>query len=93
MLGDNAYLSGTDAQYQTAVFDVFGQLLRNTPVWPTIGNHETYAATADGHIAYYDIFSLPEDGQAGGVPSGTERYYSFDYWTRRFRTRVQAARC
>ena len=26
-----------------------------------------------------DIFSLPQNGQAGGVPSGTEKYYSFDY--------------
>jgi hypothetical protein len=30
MLGDNAYTSGTDAQYQTAVFDVFPQMLRTS---------------------------------------------------------------
>ena len=28
---------------------------------------------------YYDIFSLPRNGEAGGVASGTEAYYSFDY--------------
>ena len=28
---------------------------------------------------YYDIFTLPADGSAGGVPSGTEAYYAFDY--------------
>jgi hypothetical protein len=59
MLGDNAYFSGTDDEYQAAVFSVFQPLLRTIPLWPTIGNHETYAAAADGHIAYYDIFSLP----------------------------------
>jgi hypothetical protein len=28
---------------------------------------------------YLEIFSLPAGGEAGGVPSGTEQYYSFDY--------------
>ena len=28
---------------------------------------------------YYDIFTLPKEAEAGGVPSGTEAYYSFDY--------------
>jgi hypothetical protein len=79
MLGDNAYYSGTDAEYQAAVFDVFGSLLRTTPVWPTLGNHETYAPGPGGQLAYFDIFSLPQDGRAGGVPSGNERYYSFNY--------------
>ena len=25
------------------------------------------------------MFTLPQNGEAGGVPSGTENYYSFDY--------------
>src|SRR5439155_16088779 len=41
----------------------------------------------DGHTGvsltqtgpYYDIFSLPKQGEAGGLASGTEAYYSFDY--------------
>ena len=28
---------------------------------------------------YYDIFTLPTRGQAGGLASGTEAYYSFNY--------------
>ena len=28
---------------------------------------------------YYDIFTLPKFGEAGGVASGTEAYYSFDF--------------
>jgi Calcineurin-like phosphoesterase/Purple acid Phosphatase, N-terminal domain len=79
MLGDNAYDIGTDAQYQVAVFDTYPDMLRRVPVWPAIGNHETYSADLDGHFAYLDIFTLPMNGEAGGVPSGTPRYYSFDY--------------
>jgi hypothetical protein len=30
-------------------------------------------------MPYLDIFSLPANGEAGGVPSGTEQYYSVDY--------------
>ena len=28
---------------------------------------------------YFSIFTFPTAGQAGGVPSGTKHYYSFDY--------------
>jgi acid phosphatase type 7 len=79
MLGDNAYYDGTDAAYTTAVFDVYPAMLRNTVLWSTIGNHETYAPDFEGRIAYHDIFSLPMNAEAGGVPSGTENYYSFNY--------------
>jgi hypothetical protein len=79
MLGDNAYPSGTDSQYQAGVFNVYHELLRRTPLWPTIGNHDTYAPLPGGHLAYYDIFSLPVDGSVGGIASGTEHYYAFDY--------------
>ncbi len=79
MLGDNAYNSGTDAEHQTAVFDMYPATLRNYFLWPTIGNHETAQSTTANSFPYLDIFSLPENGEAGGVPSGTEKYYSFDY--------------
>jgi 3',5'-cyclic AMP phosphodiesterase CpdA len=76
MLGDNAYGIGSDAEYQVAVFDVYRQMLRQTVLWPTIGNHD---ARFVGEFPYLDIFSLPRNGEAGGVPSGVENYYSFDY--------------
>jgi len=79
MLGDNAYFEGTDDEYQTAVFKTYPEMLRQTVVWPTIGNHETYDPYPDGHVAYSDIFTLPTRGEAGGTPSGTENYYSFDF--------------
>jgi tetratricopeptide (TPR) repeat protein len=77
-LGDNAYDEGWDTEYQAAQFDVYGDLLQRTVTWPTIGNHDTYSADADGMFPYLDIFNLPMNAEAGGVPSGTERYYSFD---------------
>jgi hypothetical protein len=80
MLGDNAYPDGTDSEYQAAVFDIYPELLRKIPLWPTLGNHDRHAAdSATQSGPYYDIFTLPTNGEAGGLPSGTEAYYSFDY--------------
>jgi len=79
MLGDNAYNAGTDSEYQVAVFQTYPTLLRSTLLWSTLGNHETYGPDQEGRIAYHDIFSLPANAEAGGVISGTENYYSFDY--------------
>lgn len=99
LLGDNAYREGTDEQWQIAVFDLYGDILKRAAVWPTIGNHEMgflggsvasdvteYQALVEGddfvqpdRAPYMDIFTLPMEGEAGGVASGTEQYYSFNY--------------
>lgn len=80
MLGDNAYYSGTDEQYQAAVFDMYPEYLRQLPLWSCIGNHETYGgADKSGKYAYDNIFVFPTAGECGGVASGTERYYSWNY--------------
>ncbi len=81
MLGDNAYLNGTDAQYQTGLFqNMYEATLRNTPLVPTIGNHDAQSANSSTQTGpYYDIFTLFANGEAGGVPSGTEAYYSYDF--------------
>jgi Calcineurin-like phosphoesterase/Purple acid Phosphatase, N-terminal domain len=80
MLGDNAYLDGTDAEYQRAVFDMYPELLRQSVLWPTLGNHDGHSADSATQAGpYYAIFTLPRNAEAGGVPSGTEAYYSFDY--------------
>ncbi len=78
MLGDNAYPQGTDQQYQAALFDVFGEMLGRSVLWATPGNHDLF----DGRLGiwpYEALFTFPREGEAGGVPSGTETYYSFDY--------------
>jgi hypothetical protein len=73
LLGDNAYQLGTDDEYQRGFFDVYPDMLRKTVVWSTIGNHEYYTDV------YLSIFNFPKNGEAGGVASGVENYYSFDY--------------
>jgi hypothetical protein len=80
MLGDNAYEDGTDGEYQAAVFDMYPSLLRKSVLWPTLGNHDGHSADSASQTGvYYDIFTLPAGGEAGGLSSGTEAYYSFDY--------------
>ncbi|MCU0772133.1 MAG: metallophosphoesterase family protein [Verrucomicrobia bacterium] len=74
-LGDNAYPNGTDLEYQAAVFNVYTNQLRTSVTWPALGNHETYGGAP---YPYFALFTLPAGGEAGGVPSGTEHYYSFD---------------
>lgn len=73
LLGDNAYRSGSNQQYQAALFDAYPNLLRNLAFWPVYGNHDARRWT------FFDIFSLPENAESGGIGSGTENYYSFDY--------------
>lgn len=80
LLGDNAYNSGYDEEYQRTFFNMYPDVLRTAPVWPTIGNHETaQLPNPSPAIPYFDIFTLPTQGEVGGMPSGTEHYYSFDY--------------
>ncbi len=79
-LGDNAYNTGTDPEYQKAVFDMYPDFLRRVPAWSTLGNHDTgYSREFGKNFPYFDIFTLPTKAEAGGVPSGTEHYYSYDY--------------
>ena len=80
MLGDNAYSDGTDSQYQAAVFNMYPEMLRKSVLWPTLGNHDGSTANSATQTGpYYDIFTLPKSGEAGGLASGTEAYYSFDH--------------
>ncbi|MCU0991010.1 MAG: metallophosphoesterase, partial [Xanthomonadales bacterium] len=83
MLGDNAYNTyntGTDAEFQAAVFDTYPELLRQLPLWPTLGNHDGQTADSGTQSGpYYNIFNLPRNAEVGGLASGTEAYYSFDY--------------
>ena len=80
MLGDNAYSYGRDSEYQGAIFETYSKMLAESVLWPTLGNHDARSADSKTQSGvYYDIFSLPAQAQAGGVMSGTEAYYSFDY--------------
>jgi len=80
-LGDNAYVDGTDEEYQFGVFeDMYEEKLKNTVAWSTMGNHDGRSASAANQTGpYYDIFTFPTNGESGGLASGTEAYYSYDY--------------
>jgi hypothetical protein len=80
LLGDNAYGSGTDAQYQAAVFNAHATMLRTSPVYSVFGNHERLSSSSVTQIGpYFTMFSFPAAAEAGGVASGTEAYFAFDY--------------
>jgi hypothetical protein len=74
--GDNEQTgtTGADAAYQTSLFNVLSNVLQNTPIFPTPGNHDGGTSSA-----YWNIFDLPYQGQAGGYPSDSPHFYSFDY--------------
>lgn len=89
-LGDNAYPDGTDQQYQDYVFDsVYGY--KNVMTWlpflPAPGNHDYNSVSPiqssqpplqhDG--PYYDMVDVYKNGEAGGVATGHELFYSYNY--------------
>lgn len=84
LMGDNAYSDGTDAEFQAKFFNVYkDDLLKKYPLYPVPGNHDYHdfqsaSATDQNKMAYYQNFSVPTKGEAGGVPSNTESYYSYD---------------
>ncbi|OQP46251.1 metallophosphoesterase [Niastella yeongjuensis] len=86
LLGDNAYTSGQDPEFQEKFFNIYkDNLLKKYPLFPAPGNHDyndfyQYKATAQAthDIAYYQNFSMPTKGECGGVASGTQAFYSFD---------------
>lgn len=72
LLGDNAYSSGTQEQFNTKLFEPYAELVKRYVPWAVIGNHDAR------RWAFYDIFDFPTNGEAGGVASHTEEYYSID---------------
>jgi acid phosphatase type 7 len=70
-LGDNAYSSGTDAEFQSHMFTPMAALLRQTPLFTAPGNHEYESSGAQ---PYLDNFYVTANN-----PEHTEFYYSFDW--------------
>jgi hypothetical protein len=71
LLGDNAYPFGTDEQYQAAFFNVYQDELRQTPLWPCVGNH-------DMDSAYRYLFFTEKPVRDDGHLMGAKYYYSFE---------------
>ncbi len=86
LLGDNAYNDGNDMEYQAKFFAPYKQtLLKKYPVFPSPGNHDYHDADFTAGFAqtthatpYYQVFSMPVNGEAGGVASKNPAFYSFD---------------
>lgn len=72
LLGDNAYRSGTQKQYNTNLFTPYETLLKTHVPWAVIGNHDAR------RWAFYEIFDFPTKGESGGIPSRTEQFYAID---------------
>jgi hypothetical protein len=83
LLGDNAYTNGLDSEFQNNFFNIYQtNLTKNHVLWPATGNHDyanSSARQSDHLIPYYNMFSLPAKGEAGGIASNTEAYYSYNY--------------
>ena len=77
-LGDNAYGDGTQQQFQDYFFNIYDTLLRNTNFLITPGNHDYGSIDLFNNGPYFDMFTLPRNGECGGTPSGQEGWYSYD---------------
>lgn len=79
-VGDMAYGSGTNQEFNDRFFNMYAPTLRHTVCWASMGNHEGRTSKGEsGTGPYYDAYICPTKGEAGGLPSGKEAYYSFDY--------------
>ena len=86
LLGDNAYYTGRDAEFQSNFFNIYkDDLLPKYPMYPSPGNHDYYDGDSTEEkvqhthqVAYYQNFTMPIDGEAGGVASHNPAFYSFD---------------
>ncbi|MBL7779280.1 MAG: metallophosphoesterase [Chitinophagales bacterium] len=94
-LGDNAYADGTEAEYLNKVFDSingYAKPMKHWPFLPSPGNHDynsispvTAPKPPLQHAGpYYDLIEVYRNAEAGGVSSGHELYYSFDYGNAHF---------
>ncbi|HWJ27741.1 MAG TPA: metallophosphoesterase, partial [Flavisolibacter sp.] len=81
LLGDNAYEDGTDSEYSSNFFKRYdGSILKNHNLFPVPGNHDYHLVPLTSRTSpYFNNFSLPTAGECGGVPSGSESYYSYNW--------------
>lgn len=85
LLGDNAYSSGLDNEYQVEFFNIYkDKFLKQNPLFPAPGNHDygnsnsSPSVTNHALAPYYQNFTMPVNGEAGGTPSNNPAFYSFD---------------
>ncbi len=89
-MGDNVYDDGLESEYLAKVFDsVWGyrDMMKSLPFEPCPGNHDyntispvqnpTPPLTHTG--PYFDLVDVYQNAEAGGVATGHELFYSYDY--------------
>lgn len=87
-LGDNGYGGDRDAKLQISIFDFYKNILSHVPFAAALGNHEfdedpaNQQKSRDVHLL--KITNPPTEAEAGGVPSGSKAYYSFNYGNTHF---------
>lgn len=81
LMGDLAYFYGSNAEFNAEFFNVYQtDVMKHAVMWPAPGNHDyNNNATTTPTVPYFDIFTTPMAAEAGGLASGTKRYYSYDY--------------
>ena len=82
LLGDNAYIVGTRRASTRRPCSTMHPTMLRTGAGLADVRQPRARSRADSITQtgpYFDMFTLPDGGEAGGVPSGTEAYYSFDY--------------
>ena len=72
LLGDNAYSSGTQKQYNKKLFKPFIELVKRYVPWAAPGNHDMR------RWAFYDVWDFPTNAESGGVASHNEEFYSVE---------------
>ncbi len=91
-LGDNAYSSGTNEEYNRETFSSdygYDSIFRFLPFYPIPGNHDFVSVnnTEDPPTfkgPYMDMVEVFKNAEMGGVPSTMEAYYSYDYGNTHF---------
>ena len=71
-VGDMAYKTGRDVEFQTRFFEMYESTLRNKVCWPTMGNHEGATSSGRRGLGRLRAYVVPTRGETGGVPSGNE---------------------
>jgi len=88
LLGDNAYTTGSDAEYTSGFFNIYkDEFLKYYKLYPAPGNHDygnslanntKTGSTPANSMPYHINFSTPMGGEMGGVASGVKNYYSYN---------------
>jgi acid phosphatase type 7 len=62
-------------QIQHNYFSLLENVFKNSPLYTTIGNHDNH----DSLVNYVRTYTIPSEAEAGGIPSHSKKYYSFNY--------------